>query len=250
MRKYAVLMFPVMFPVLALLQSCGPTPDVAAVPLSVTNPAAELVTSPPQLYYGNLCPGDSIVRPAIVENIGKDDMAVTRVSVSGAGYSLVSKPALPAILKPGQKLKLSVRFQPGSVRLSAYTGALSIETTDPNNQGPTIPLSGLELPANLQVSPRQLDFGSVATFDSQTLTLSLRNNGACPAQVAGATFRGAQRDLFSTGDLPGDTLQPGDEFNLDVILNCDRSSPLDDSLRFLAPDGRSLGNTLLSGECL
>jgi hypothetical protein len=99
------------------------------------------VANPASLDFGKVNKGWSKMLPVTVENAGWGDlkvMGVTLVQGSSELFTLRTLPVLPATLKRGQRLELNVEFRADAT--AEFTGAVSVETNDPNGNFLQIPL--------------------------------------------------------------------------------------------------------------
>ncbi|MGC4117612.1 MAG: choice-of-anchor D domain-containing protein [Myxococcales bacterium] len=97
--------------------------------------------SPESLDFGKVNKGWTKMLPVTVENAGWGDLKVMGVSlVQGSSelFTLRTLPVLPATLKRGQRLELNVEFRADAT--AEFTGAVSVETNDPNGNFLQIPL--------------------------------------------------------------------------------------------------------------
>ncbi|HEU4402428.1 MAG TPA: choice-of-anchor D domain-containing protein, partial [Candidatus Polarisedimenticolia bacterium] len=187
------------------------------VPLSGTGVRAELSVTPLAIDFGGVVAGQEATRPATIRNSGTAPLEVTSVA-PGPGtspdFALVSVPATPFTLAPGQETGLTVRYAPhgggddsGSIEILSAVGSASIS------------LTGRGLIAVLAVEPAQLDFGNVLAGASRTLPFEIRNTGTAPLGVTGLALGLGTSGDFALVSPPGTpfTIDPGMARSVAVI---------------------------------
>ncbi|MEQ8977082.1 MAG: choice-of-anchor D domain-containing protein, partial [Deltaproteobacteria bacterium] len=164
------------------------TIDVTAEAIDSTGCAIEVV--PATIEFGGVAPGTPSEASANITNIGTGVCAATVVGLaagSDAQFEIVGN-APSGILNAGESLTVTARFLPTAE--AAYTGAIDVQTSDPNNAAPTIGLAGTGLSpfGSVQASPTSIDFGTVAVGCSnqatRTFTLTNFTGGAATVDVS------------------------------------------------------------------
>lgn len=164
----------------------GPTPATLAV---ATNPLA----------FGSVAVGGNKTSSLAISNSASSSqsIAVSQISITGAGFSLSAPPAMPLVLAAGQSATLSIKFSPTSAGSKSSTLSIMSDAADPST---TVTLSGDGLAAGqLAVSPSTMNFGSVAvgsstalngtlTASSSTITVSSAGWNGQGYSVSGITF--------------------------------------------------------------
>ena len=160
----------------ALLAGCALAPKAkveAAGPPSLT-------VSSNTVDFGNVSVGGKKTVSLAVSN-GADNSAsatVSQISITGKGFTLSTKPALPAAVASGQSVTIGITYTPSASGSSS--GTLTIGS-DASNSSISIPLSGdgtTTADAQLSVSPSNISFGSVAVGNSVTKTGTLTASNA------------------------------------------------------------------------
>lgn len=158
-------------------------------PLDPTGTAADIAVTPQTLDYGAVVVGASVTGAEItVTNMGGTALSVTGLTLTNtAVFSLgVQVPAVPFSIPAGGSVKVGVVYTPDNEGLD--TGALLIDSTDPDEPEVTVALQGTGvlttegcLPS---VSPTQLVFGQLLIGSTLELPVTLRNNGVGTCDVA------------------------------------------------------------------
>lgn len=149
---------------LAMAMAIAVPPTASAAPPLVT-------VNPSSLSFGSVAVGSKVTRSVVVTNLCVCDETVSSVELIGSGF-LESGPPLPARLRSGQTVTLTVTFEPvsaGSVKgyLVIYPWAV-------------VPLTGTGGGATLDqlsVTPADLNFGKVAVGGTATDTAILQAIG-------------------------------------------------------------------------
>jgi hypothetical protein len=177
--------------------------------------------------------------------------ATTGVSVTGVTTSVASGPdpfavgapiqlngatvTLPQTLKAGDKLTVPVSFTPSAP--GGVTGALSLATDAANFPDVSIGLSGDGTRPGFYASPAALDFGTVPTGTSLSLSMDITNGGAASETVSSASPPTAP---FSVTGLPSGTVSPGGSVTATVTYKPTAAGTDSSSFTINAGDGTSL----------
>jgi hypothetical protein len=158
-------------------------------PVSPNDPKpGQLTVAPTSVSFGIVEVGNNQSKPATMTNSGGSSLTVTKVTPTGAGFS-VSGVSLPLTLASGQSQGFTVVFTPASA--GAVTGNLAIANT---GSTPTVnvALSGGSLTAGtVTPSAASLNFGSILVGSKQTLTETLNNTGGSALTVTQVAPTGA-----------------------------------------------------------
>jgi len=147
----------------------------------------QLTVTPSSVSFGIVEVGNNQSKPATMTNSGGSSLTVSKVTPTGAGFS-VSGVSLPLTLASGQSQGFTVVFTPASA--GAVTGNLAIANT---GSTPTVnvALSGGSLTAGaITPSSPSLTFGSILVGSKQTLTETLNNTGGSALTVTQVTPTG------------------------------------------------------------
>ena len=133
--------------------------------------------------------GNSSTLTVVITNVatGSDNANISQLTMSGAGFSLVSPPSLPLALADGQKVTLTVKF---TASTGAQTNGNLQIVSDASNSPLNIGLSGTGIaPGQLAVSPTALSFGNVAVGNEAQLSGTL-TAGSTDITVTSADWSG------------------------------------------------------------
>lgn len=157
----------------ALLAGCALAPAPKA-----SMSATALTVSASAIDFGNVAVGGKKTVSLVVSNPadGSSTPTVSKIAISGSGFTLSSMPALPATVAGGGSISVKVMFSPSAS--GSASGTLTI-ASDAANSSISIPLSGDgSSSAQLSVSPANMAFGSVAVGTSASKTGSLTANNS------------------------------------------------------------------------
>lgn len=139
-----------------------------------------LVLGSSSLNFGSVSLGSSKTGSLTLSNrsSASQEITVSHVGVSGAGFSLNPAPTLPVVLAAGQSVTVTIKFAPTGA--GSQSGTLSVES-DASNADPNVPLSGTGLTlaaGQLAVSPSTITFGNVAIGSSASQNGKLTASGS------------------------------------------------------------------------
>jgi hypothetical protein len=147
----------------------------------------ELTVAPTSVSFGIVEVGNNQSKPATMTNSGGSSLTVTKVTPTGAGFS-VSGVSLPLTLASGQSQGFTVVFTPASA--GTITGNLAIANT---GSTPTVNVAlsgGSQTVGAITPSSPSLNFGSILVGSKQTLTETLNNTGGSALTVTQVTPSG------------------------------------------------------------
>lgn len=124
--------------VISILNSVSNSPDTVTLSGLATTASALLNSSAPSLNFGNVASGKSSSLSVTLTNAGNSDITVSKVSVSGTGYT-ESGVSAGLILTPGQSATLDATFSP--VTAGSAAGSIAV-ASNATNSPDTISLSG------------------------------------------------------------------------------------------------------------
>ncbi len=214
--------------------------------------AGAIITSAQKvLFFGENCAGGVNKQTLSLQNTGTVNLKIRELSLSNDTFALDAPPTLPATIKPGDTLDLSVRFTaPDTVdQAAALEGTLTVSSNAGNQKTLNVPLRGIVSPETLTLSRRQLDFGEQLVGNAASHHLILRNVGACSTTVSGFDARGNQASGVAVTGLPTAPLLPGHSRTVNVTLLCQNDGDVNVNLSFLGTAGRSLTTANLIGLC-
>ncbi len=209
------------------LQSTTPKADLAAVP---TLGAIELDAA--MLDFGTVATGDEVERVLTLSSASADMVTVNALVDGDAAFSI---PVDTLAVFEGDTL-LTVAFAPESD--GTYEGTLRLST--PAGETADVTLAGIAGnggggggsdtgdgggtgAANLAVSTRSHEFGSVDVGATSAFTFTLRNDGGAPLSLSGIAASDA---AFRIGGIAANaTLEPGESGDLVVTFAPSRAQP-------------------------
>jgi P pilus assembly chaperone PapD len=154
--------------------------------LSGTGVLGRLSATPASASFGDVITGDNSSKTLRLSNTGSSSLTISRVSVSGKGFSL-SKVATPFKLAARQSVSLEAHFAPETA--GEATGSIAI-TSNASDRSLTIGLSGTGVLGRLSATPASASFGDVITGDNSSKTLRLSNTGSSSLTISRVSASG------------------------------------------------------------
>jgi hypothetical protein len=161
------------------LSSSNKAATTTTPPPNNTKPGL-LAISPTSISFGIVKVGNNQNQPATMTNSGGSTLTVTKVTPSGAGFS-VGGLSLPVTLASGQSRGFTVVFAPQV--MGTVNGNLAVANT---GSTPTVIVAlsgGSQIQGALTPSPSGLNFGNVQVGYKQTLSETLTNTGGSSLTV-------------------------------------------------------------------
>ncbi|OJT25842.1 hypothetical protein BO221_08330 [Archangium sp. Cb G35] len=162
-----------------------------------TSPVLKL--SSPGLEFGSVRVGSpSAPRVLRLTNTGTGVLTVRSLVVGGADVAsfLLTSPALPFSLVPGATSEIAVTFKPEAERV--FAAQLVVESNDTYMPGVVVPMSGVGVRQQLQLSTPVLEFGrQLIHYPSSPRTVRVINNSDSPVTLTAVTVEGAGASRFS-----------------------------------------------------
>jgi Abnormal spindle-like microcephaly-assoc'd, ASPM-SPD-2-Hydin len=211
------------------------------IPLSGTGISpGSLIATPNSVNFGNVLQGNNQSQSLTLTNSGGSSLTISQANVTGSGFSIAGL-SLPITLTAGQSLGFTASFAPQS--LGAVSGNIAIVN---GSSTLNIPLSGTGVAqGSLTASPASLDFGTVQTGSSQSLSVSITNSGGTSVTVSQATISGTG---FSLGSLTLPfTLAAGQSKSVSVTFAPSAAGAATGNLSIVSNASNSTLNIALSG---
>jgi hypothetical protein len=214
------------------------------IPISGYGTAPGLLLSAPPLSFGTVDTGaGGRTLTLTVTNSWNRPETITGFRRPAAPYGVGELPRIGTRLRPQQAFTVSVRYDPLS------PGTDSDELVVQSDHGSvTVPLtaSADTGSALMVVTPPALNFGSVATGTTRTLTFEITNVGNVPLTIERAA---PPAGAFSTSDplSEGIDIDPGVVVHQTVTFRPEVAGPVAGVYRLNADDGRGWVNVPLSG---
>lgn len=158
----------------------------------VLNPDIDVF--PTSLAFGDVIVGNSRIFDVTVFNLGDADLVINDISLAGStDYSMTN--TCPLTLTPGDFCTIIVTFTPSSA--GTKSGALTINSNDPDESVLNVSLEGNGLAPDINVSPASLDFGDIMIGDSASGDVTVNNNGNADLTITLINITGTDAGDFS-----------------------------------------------------
>jgi hypothetical protein len=161
----------------------------------------QIGASPTDLELGNVTVGTTASGNVVVSNsTGGTTVTVSQISVSGAGFSLTTAPALPLALGAGQSTTLGITFAASEV--GAASGSLSV-ASDASNPDLVVNLGATGIAqGQLSAQPSSLSLPAVGIGQTSTGTVSLNNSESQSVTVSQISIAGSGFAFSTAPTLP------------------------------------------------
>jgi len=180
----------VVFLALATMVGCGGLSSANKTSTGSTNNSkpGQLTVAPTSISFGIVKVGNNQTLPATMTNSGGSSLTVTKVTPSGAGFS-VSGLSLPLALAAGKSQAFTVIFAPAAS--GAVTGNLAIANSGLISTVNVALSGGSQTVGAVSPSSSSLNFGNILVGNKLTLTETLNNTGGSSLTVTQVTATGA-----------------------------------------------------------
>jgi hypothetical protein len=178
--------------------------------LAGCNQASSLLTVTQSLQFSALTTGSSSMQLATVHNDGPHTIVLRSITVTGNNASLFTlNNQCGASLGAGQSCTVGVSF--ASTTAGTFDAQLAVSNNSPGNPRPETYLSGTaSAPTPKTVySATTIDFGSLATHDTVSKSITLANSGTAALTLGTLSISGTNASLFSQTNTCGTTLAVG-----------------------------------------
>ena len=175
--------------------------------------AATVGANPASLSFGTVQVGGNATLSGTLINSGNSSVTVSQATVTGSAFT-VNGLSLPMTLNAGQSTAFNVTFTPTTG--GAVNGNLAIGS---NASNPTlnIALSGTAAtPGSLAASPASLNFGSIQTGSSNSLSEMITNSGS--SNVTISQVASSSVNYTVSGITPPVTLTPGQNYTFKIAF--------------------------------
>lgn len=202
-----------------------------------------IAVEPEAIDFGAVPDGEETSAVLTVENVGEATLTLTDLSLEGPGAFTLDLSALTDSLEPGEQTEAIVTYTPWSVE---DTGAVLVESDDPERETVNVPLVGALDEPFLVFSPDPVDFGTISPGAEAEETLTITNEGAADLVVSDLLLVG---DGFSF-DMPAlpFTLAPGESTDFPVTFSPTEPGPYDARLWAESNDRSASESVELLGE--
>lgn len=149
--------------------------------------------NPAALDFGLVNIGSNSDQKIQVQNTGNQPLSITSAAITPPQvFRVVAAPT--ASVNPGASGEISLRCTP----TAAYvTGTLTASTNDPARPQISVPVACSGVNPSLEVPRDVIDFGTVASGQSRTQQIIIRNITTRAINITGANFSNAQFRLIS-----------------------------------------------------
>jgi len=158
---------------------------IVSTPISGRGVVPLIGTKPGSFSFGKITTGTSDSLFLYIENWGLDTLRIQNIYTTNTVFT-VNKPSFN--IKPGYAIdSVQITFAPDSA--ISYQDSLIILSNDPDKHRTALPLSGSgEDGPLLQVTPPDLNFGSVLAKTDSTLQLQVKNRGDLLLSISDITL--------------------------------------------------------------
>ncbi len=138
--------------------------------------------------FGPTCNGQSTTRQVELFNVGSSDLHISSfIRISGSSdFQLVSGPATPVTIPPGEHLNFTIRFHPTGV--GDETSVFQINCDDPTQPARQLMVSGTGTTRSIAtIIADSGNFGAVCLDSFKDLDLTISNSGLCDLRISNIT---------------------------------------------------------------
>lgn len=178
----------------------------------------DLDVAPTTLDFGTVTLGSAPTQQVTLTNAGDTDLQVTGLATTGDGTFTLGGFS-GGLIAPGNSEMVSVTFAPDAV--STDSGTLEVSSTDPDEALVIVTFEGAGQSPNqpdVDVNPTTLDFGGVLVGVSNSIQVTVANNGSAPLVVSGVASGSGSNSAFSLGGFSGGTIEAGNSEAIDVTF--------------------------------
>jgi len=184
----------------------------ASVALTGTGTQPGISVAPPSLSFGSVNVGSSASQNVTVTNASSGIITVSGVTSTGAGITVNG--VFPQTLNAGANATFEVQFAPAVT--GNVSGSVSIANTAPGS--PTIlAVSGTGAQAQIAVNPSSVNFGNVATGDTNSQPIQISNAGTATLTISQVTMTGGGNGFGTILSTPL-AIQPGKSASFNATL--------------------------------
>ncbi len=148
----------------------------------------QLSLSPEMILFGGVAMGNKSQHAVTLTNYGKTSVSISRVSVSGSGFS-ESGLATPLTLAAGRSITFTAHFAPKV--LGTEKGSITIAS---NASDPLLTIAlggtGTGVLGSLSATPSSASFGKVAMRNTNSQPIRLNNTGSGSVTISSANVSG------------------------------------------------------------
>lgn len=208
----------------------------------------QIGASPTDLELGNVTVGTTASGNVVISNsTGGATVTVSQISVSGAGFSLTTAPALPLSLAAGQNTTLGITFAASEV--GAASGSLSV-VSDASNPDLVVTLGANGIAeGQLSAQPSSLSLPAVGIGQTSTGSVSLNNSENQSVTISQISISGTGFSFTTAPTLPL-VITAGGNSNLGVSFTPTGTGTVNGTITVTSDAFDSTLNIGLSGDGL
>ena len=196
-------------------------------------PAPNMTLSTTTLDFGGVEVGAANTLSVTVMNTGTGVLTISEVRSDEAVFVVVS--SLNGVtIGPGESATVDLQFEPQAG--VGYGGSLTVVSDDPNSATVQISLlgAGFQPRGLLQVSVDTLDFGGVAVGKTDTLGITLANQGAGPLTIQ--DIQSDESAFVVLGEVQHQVLAANENMMIVIRFEPQDSVGYGESLRIVSDD--------------
>ena len=173
--------------------------------------------TPENISFGSVQAGLSAQQSVTITNTGNTGLGLSNIFIDGTDADVFTVTnQCGSSLAPEASCAVDVTFAPSTE--GTRNATLTIESTDPENESVSVPLSGkgtLAPTPEISVTPESVDLGRVLSGTSATAQVTVDNNGNAALQIDSITLTGANAaDFIQTNDCT--TVAAGESCTIDL----------------------------------
>ena len=200
--------------------NAGACDDYAEFSVKATIVEPEIVMSKYICDFGKIAICQTKLDTVYLTNNGTGDVNLTNepeiLGQNSSRFRIVQSPASQMRISPGTTVAYIVEFDPRSSVSGTKTAQLMIYTDDFVDSEISINLTGESLELNVQLSPNELDFGSVPIGGTANRILTLTNHGELDARIS--SIVSDNPNLVTTPNQDIYLVANGGDISLDLSL--------------------------------
>jgi len=211
--------------------------------LTGTGVRGALTITPETVNFGSVPLGTTVSQTEQLKNTGTTSMTISGAKLTGGSEFKLCSLTYPITLAVGQSVNCTVRFS------ATATGSTSGSVAFTNNVSGNVALAmtgaGVADTRTLSAAPASLNFGSVTTGKSETLSVKLENIGNSSVTVSGISVSGV--NLTTGGGVSGATIASGQTATLNVTFTPSKTETLSGSVTLTSNASNSPTKIVVAG---
>jgi hypothetical protein len=163
--------------------------------------------------FGQVAQGDTKDVIFRARNTGASAVTITKLAMSGTGFSIVNTASIPFTVAPGSSFDFTMRFSGGE--LKSYSANLQVNTITVLLLATVVaaPTVAVDLPCTGPDSQGLISFGRISQGGQVVCTITLQNSNTQALTVSPITVTGA---AFSTTQSPAATIPAGQSISFPI----------------------------------